>query len=392
MSSSVSDSDSDSRARARAWANVSGDAILRNYDTIRAIAGVEAMAVVKADAYGHGVDFVAPLLRAHGVAWLGVALPSEALALRADGDRGKLLSWLSTPADPDLAACVAADVDLSVSSSRELHEIATAARAGGVCANIHVKIDTGLNRNGLPPVELGALLGELQALVSEGVICVRGVWSHLASADHPDGERAAESVAAQRSVFVVALAEFASAGIEPEVVHLANTAGALWHPDSRLNLVRVGIGMYGLSPNAQRATSADLGLVPVMTVVARLSSVKEVSAGAGVSYSHTWIAGRNSVLGLVPVGYGDGIPRSASNQVAVSVDGQMVAQVGTIAMDQFVIDLTDCHAGVYSGSEVYLFGSGAHGEWTADQWGLASGSVGYEIVTRLGARIPRVHV
>jgi alanine racemase len=377
---------------ARAWANVNGQAILRNYDTVQAIAGVDVMAVVKADAYGHGVDCIAPLLRTHGVTWLGVALPREALELRAAGDRGKLLCWLSTPGDLDLAGCVEAEIDLSVSNSRELNEIAAAARVAGRCANIHVKIDTGLNRNGLPIAELGPFMTELIALVAEGVIGVRGVWSHLASADHVDPAIAHESVSAQRSVFISALVDFASAGIEPEVVHLANTAGALWHPDSRFNLVRVGIGMYGLSPNMQRASSSELNLEPAMTLVARLSSVKSVPAGAGVSYLHTWIAGRDCQLGLVPVGYGDGIPRSASNRVAVGIAGELVAQVGTIAMDQFVIDTTDCAAGVSAGSEVYLFGSGEHGELTADEWGQASGSIGYEIVTRLGSRIPRVHV
>jgi alanine racemase len=385
-------SNSADRPNARAWANVSGEAILRNYDTIQAITGVQVMAVVKADAYGHGVNFVAPLLRAHGVTWLGVALPREALELRAAGDRGKLLCWLSTPGDPDLAACVEADIDLSVSSSRELDEIAVAARSLGKRANIHVKIDTGLNRNGLPTGELGQIIPELTTLAADGVIGVRGVWSHLASADHVDPVIAHESVSAQRSVFMLALSDLASAGIEPEVIHLANTAGALWHPDSRFNLVRVGIGVYGLSPNVVRANSAELNLVPAMTLVARLSSVKSVAAGAGVSYLHTWISGRDSQLGLVPVGYGDGIPRSASNRVAVSAAGELMAQVGTIAMDQFVIDTTDCAAGISAGSEVYLFGSGEHGELTADQWGELSGSIGYEIVTRLGSRIPRVHM
>lgn len=377
---------------ARAWANVSGQAILSNYDIVRAIAGVDVMAVVKADAYGHGVAFIAPLLREHGVTWLGVALPSEALALRAAGDRGKLLSWLSTPGDSDLAGCVEADIDLSVSSLRELHEIAASARTLGKRANIHVKIDTGLNRNGLPIAELNNFLTELIELGAEGVIGVRGVWSHLASADHVNPAIAHESVSAQRDVFVSALSDFASVGIEPEVIHLANTAGALWHPDSRFNLVRVGIGMYGLSPNVKRASSAELNLVPALTLVARLSSVKSVPAGAGVSYLHTWTSGRDSQLGLVPVGYGDGIPRSASNRVSVSIAGELLAQVGTIAMDQFVIDTTDTDADVSAGSEVYIFGSGEHGELTADQWGEASGSIGYEIVTRLGSRVPRVYV
>lgn len=379
-------------AGARAWANISGEAILRNYDTVRAIAGVDTMAVVKADAYGHGVDVIAPLLREHGVAWLGVALPSEALALRAGGDTGKLLCWLSTPGDPDIAACVAAGVDMSVSSSRELREISSAARVHGVSANVHVKIDTGLSRNGLPLQELGSLLEELLVLIAQGVICVRGVWSHLASADHEDTAIAADSVAAQRAVFELALGQFASVGIEPEVVHLANTAGALWHSDSRYNLVRVGIGIYGLSPNTQRESAAALGLVPAMSVVAHLSSVKSAATGAGVSYSHTWKAARDSVLGLVPLGYADGIPRSASNKVGVAIGGELVAQVGTIAMDQFVVDLTDCDFGIVAGSEVHVFGPGAHGEMTADSWGVASGSIGYEVVTRLGTRVPRVHV
>lgn len=377
--------------RNRAWAQVSGEAILHNYDTLRSMAGVDAMAVVKADAYGHGVNFVAPLLRSHGVAWLGVALPSEAMALRAAADTGKLLCWLSTPGDPEVAKCVAADVDLSVSSIRELLEIADAARNADTCANIHVKIDTGLNRNGLHPSELAALLGELTTLVDQGSVCVRGVWSHLASADHADIELSLNSVVAQRSVLVSVLAGLAAVGIEPEFVHLANTAGALWHPDSRFNLVRIGIGMYGLSPNAERAVPADLGLIPAMTVVAQVSSVKKVSAGEGVSYSHTWIAERESKLGLVPVGYADGIPRHASNRVGVAISGEMVSQVGTIAMDQFLIDCTDVVDEVSAGTEVYLFGSGAHGEWTADRWGLECGSIGYEIVTRLGTRIPRVY-
>lgn len=385
-------SNSANRPSARAWAEISGEAILRNYDTVQAIAGVQVMAVVKADAYGHGADFIAPLLRSHGVTWLGVALPSEALELRAAGDRGNLLSWLSAPGDPDLAACVEADVDLSVSSSRELQEIAIAARGLGKCANVHVKIDTGLNRNGLPVGELGSVIAELITLIEEEVIDVRGVWSHLASADHMDPVIAYESVSAQRTVFMLALADFASVGIEPEVIHLANTAGALWHPDTRFNLVRVGIGMYGLSPNMRRANSVELNLLPAMTLVARVSSVKSVPAGAGVSYLHTWIAGRDCQLGLVPVGYGDGIPRCASNRVAVSFAGELMAQVGTIAMDQFVIDVTDCSTGISVGSEVYLFGSGDHGELTADQWGELCGSIGYEIVTRLGSRIPRVHM
>lgn len=374
----------------RARAVISTKALLRNLDVVRSVAGVDVMAVVKADAYGHGVDHIAPLLREHGITWLGVALPSEALALRASGDQGNIMAWLTTPGDPDLVRCVAEDVDLSVSSTRELAEIIAAAESLNTVARIHIKIDTGLSRNGVQLENLDELLQRAQIGIADQRIQVRGVWSHLACADHVDPETARRSVAEQISVFEAALASCTDAGITPEIRHLANTAGALWHPASRYDLVRIGIGMYGLSPNGERTAAGDLGLEPAMQVQARISSVKEITPGTGVSYGHTWRADSMTLIGLVPIGYADGLPRNLGNTVQFAVGGSRVAQIGTIAMDQCVVNLESA-PGARPGDIVNVFGTGAEGEMTADQLARLMGTVGYEIVTRLGVRVPRVY-
>jgi alanine racemase len=376
---------------ARAQVLVNTGAIVNNYATIAQRAGVKAMAVVKADAYGHGVSHVAPALRAHGVEWLGVALPAEALALRASGDTGNVLSWLSTPGDPAIAQCVVGGIDLSVSSTRELNEISQAAQAAGVTANIHLKVDTGLSRNGVMISNLPELIDDLLPAVHDGSVHLRGVWTHLASADDENIALAESSVHSQIDIFDHALSLLAGAGLNPDIRHMGNTAAALWHPSAHYDLVRVGIGLYGLSPNQGRETSSDLGITPAMTVSAHLSNVKTIPAGSGVSYSHAWIAPEATRVGLVPVGYADGIPRSASSLVDLAINGQLVPQVGRIAMDQCVIDLSD-HPNAQAGDAVTLFGPGLAGELTADQWADRTGTIGYEIVTRIGVRIPKDYV
>lgn len=376
---------------ARAQVLVNSGAIVNNYATIAQRAGVKAMAVVKADAYGHGVSHVAPALRAHGVEWLGVALPAEALALRASGDTGNVLCWLSTPGDPAIAQCVVGGIDLSVSSTRELNEISRAAQAAGVTANIHLKVDTGLSRNGVMISNLPELIDVLLPLVHDGNVHLRGVWTHLASADDQNIAVAESSVHSQIDIFDHALSLLAGAGLNPDIRHMGNTAAALWHRSAHYDLVRVGIGLYGLSPNPQRETSADLGITPAMTVSAHLSNVKTIPAGSGVSYSHTWIAQEDTRVGLVPVGYADGIPRSASGLVEIAINGQLVPQVGRIAMDQCVINLGN-QPNAQVGDVVTLFGPGFAGELTADQWAARTGTIGYEIVTRIGLRIPKDYV
>lgn len=370
----------------RAVADVDLDAIAANLGRVRDLAGdAQVMAVVKADAYGHGMLPVARQARASGAPWLGVALPSEALALRADGDTGRILAWLWTPGDADVAACVAAGIDLSVSSMWSLDEVVTAARARGTSARVHVKLDTGLSRNGVGAQEWPLLLDAVGAAVAEGTVSFEAVWSHLADADLPG----AATVGVQRARFDAAVEEARSRGLVPARLHLSNSGGLFAHPDCRLDLVRTGIAMYGLTPAPVLGTARDLGLVPAMTLRARLAHVKPVPAGTHVSYGSTWTAERDTTLGLVPVGYADGIPRAGSSAAEVSVAGRRARIAGRVAMDQFVVDLG--RASAAAGDLVHVFGPGAHGEPTADEWAEAAGTIGYEIVTRIGPRVPRRH-
>lgn len=368
----------------RAEAVIDLDAVAANIAAVKSRVGSsQIMAVVKANAYGHGVEPVARQARLAGVDWLGVALPSEALALRAMGDAGRILAWLYTPGDPDIAACVQADIDLSVSAVWALDEVALAARSCGRVARIHLKVDTGLSRGGALPLEWAHLVAAAAACSDVRVV---GVWSHLASSDEPDRSDTSE----QQQVFEEALAVVRAEGIEPEVRHLANTGGALAHPSTHYDLVRLGIGMYGVSPGSGIGTSAQLGLVPAMTLRAHLALVKEIPSGASVSYGGTWTADQPTKIGLVPVGYADGIPRSASDRGVVLISGARRPILGRVAMDQFVVDVSGLD--VKAGSEVIIFGTGHGGELTADEWAQSVGTIGYEIVTRISSRVLRRYV
>lgn len=371
----------------RASAIVDLSAIGRNLARISTLAGpAEVMAVVKADAYGHGLVPVARAARAAGAAWLGVALPSEALTLRASGDHGRLLAWLWSPGDENIDECVAASVDLSISSSWALAEVVSAAARLGRTARVHVKVDTGLSRNGVGPQEWPALVDALALAQASGSIDVEAIWSHLADADLPG----ASTVPAQHERFTEAVAAAAAAGVRPRMRHLSNSGGLWAYPDLRYDVVRTGIAMYGLTPASNLGSAAALGLEPAMTLRASLASVKSVPAGTSVSYGSTWTTSVPTRLGLVPLGYADGVPRASGGRVEVAVHGRRYAAVGRTAMDQFVIDLGPDDAA--PGDEVVLFGPGRSGELTADEWAARIDTIGYELVTRVGARVPREYV
>jgi alanine racemase len=340
------------------------------------------MVVVKADGYGHGLVEVARTAREAGAPWLGVAVLEEAMALRAAGDTGRVLVWLAVPGE-HFDSAVAADVDVTASSLAQLEEIVAAARRVGRRARLQLKVDTGLARNGVAPEDWSQVL---KAAVREDEhVELTGVWSHLACADepeHPANDR-------QEQAFREAVDAARAMGLDP-LVHLANSAAALTRPSARFDLVRCGIAAYGLSPVPGVATSAQLGLRPAMTLRARLAAVRSVGAGQGVSYGHTHVTERPTTLGLVPAGYGDGIPRHASNRAEMLVGGSRRRLVGMVCMDQVVIDLDGGDA--QRGEEVTLFGPGDKGEPTAQDWADAAGTISYEIVTRLGGRIARRHV
>lgn len=371
---------------ARAEAAIDLEAIAANYARLSR-AGVPVMGIVKADAYGHGAQPVALTLRECGAQWLGVALPAEALALRAGGDGGRLLAWLWAPGDPAIADCVASDVDLSVSSDQSLKEVTDAARAVGRAARVHIKVDTGLTRNGVPRSEWETVFASARSAEGNGSLEIVGIWSHLASADDPSDPITDR----QRLAFEEALELAASVDVHPKVRHLANSAAALDRPDCVFDLVRAGIAIYGVTPGPGLGTANSLGLRPAMTVRARLAHVKDIATGDKVSYGGTWTAASPTTVGLVPIGYADGIPRSASNRGQVLVGDRRCPVVGVIAMDQFVVDLGP-GARERPGDEVVVFGDGEGGEPTAEDWALWSGSIGYEIVTRIGPRMQRRYV
>ena len=351
-------------------------------DLVSADAPVAMMVVVKADGYGHGMAEAARAARGAGAAWLGVATVDEALAVRASGDEGRLLCWLTTPGD-DLAAVVAADVDVTAYSVAELTELA-ALSGPEVRPRVQLKVDTGLSRGGAPRGEWDDLFAEAGELERAGRVTITGIWSHFAASDEP--EHPAND--AQEGAFCDALAMAAAAGLEPEVRHLANSAAAILRPSSRFDLVRCGIASYGLDPAPGR--TPDLGLVPAMTVRGRLALVKQVDVGAGVSYGHTWVAERPTTLGLVPIGYADGLPRRASNRAETWVGGRRRPVRGRVCMDQIVVDLDGDVAS--AGAAVVVFGPGRDGEPTAQDWADAADTITYEIVTQVGGRLVRRHV
>ncbi|MDY6055832.1 alanine racemase [Micrococcus sp.] len=344
--------------------------------------GPELMAVVKADAYGHGAIPVARAALDAGADRLGVAHVTEALALREAGVQAPVLAWLHT-AGTDFAAAVAAEVALGV-SGWELEHVAEAARTVGRPALVHVKADTGLGRNGATAQTLPAVARRAAELEAAGLVRVEGLFSHLGVADELD--RAAETDA-QREAFAAAEATLRAAGLTPRVRHLANTPATLTRPDLHLDMVRVGLGLYGLSPFPGRSPES-LGLRPAMSLRTTLANVKHVPAGQGVSYGFRYRTERPTRLGLVPLGYADGVPRIADG-APVEVAGRRLRVAGRIAMDQFVVDLGP-EATEQVGDPVELFGPASG--ISADAWAEAAGTINYELVTRLGARVPRLHV
>ncbi|NUV54956.1 alanine racemase [Streptomyces coelicolor] len=377
-------------AQLRARAVIDLAAVRANLRTLRERAPRAAlMAVVKADGYGHGA---APCARAAveaGATWLGAATPQEALALREPGsgvpDDVRVMCWLWTPGGPWREA-VEADIDVSVSGFWALDEVVAAARAAGRPARVQLKADTGLGRGGCQPADWAELVAGALRAEAEGLLKVTGLWSHFACADEPGHP----SIAAQLLTFREMVAYAEAQGVEPEVRHIANSPATLTLPESHFDLVRPGIAMYGVSPSPEIGTPMELGLRPAMTLTASLALVKNVPGGHGVSYGHHYVTAGATTLGLVPLGYADGIPRHASGGGPVLVEGKWRTVAGRVAMDQFVVDLGGDEPG--EGAEAVLFGPGDRGEPTAEDWAQASGTIAYEIVTRIGSRVPRLYV
>lgn len=358
------------------------DAIAHNVRVLRGRAGsAQLMAVVKADGYGHGATEVGRAALAAGAAELGVATVAEALALRADGISAPVLAWLHPPGT-DFAPALSADVQIGVSSAGQVDDVVDAARQTGVTATVTVKLDTGLNRNGVAAADFPAVVAALGRATAEGALRVRGLMSHLSHGDEP--EHPHNDLQAQR--LREALAAARRAGVPFEIAHLANSPATLARPDLAFDMVRPGIAVYGLNPLPE-----DAGLTPAMTLTAPVSMVKPVRAGDGVSYGHAWTADRDTTVALIPLGYADGVFRGLSGRIEVSVNGRRYPNVGRICMDQFVIDLGPGPPDVALGDEAVLFGPGTAGEPVAQDWADLLGTIHYEVVTSPRGRVVRTY-
>lgn len=370
-------------SRARAEINLS--AIAENLKLIKSKTSAQVLAVVKADAYGHGLIEVAKAAEKAGADWFGTALLEEGIALRNNGITKPIISWL-TPIGEDFKSAINLDIDLSISSIELLNEIILVGKSLNKVPRVHIEIDTGMNRGGFGD-EWGLLLPEIVKAVKANEIKAIGIWSHFARADEPN-EVMNKS---QLDVFTQKVKQINDAGVSPEFIHIANSAAALSNRAAHKNIIRWGIGLYGLSPDViNMGDSKSLGLKPAMKLFAKLQLVKAVKAGQSVGYGGTAITKSDTKLGVVTLGYADGVPRNANNSAGIFVAGKRAPIIGRVSMDQFVVDL-GTNSSAKTGDEVIVFGDGSQGEYTIDDWAKACGTINYEIVTRIGVRVPRIY-
>ena len=355
-------------------------AIEDNVRHLRRLTGSEIIAVVKADGYGHGAVRSALAALAGGASRLGVSDITEALALRHAGIDAPIVAWLHA-AGADFAEAAARGIELGISSLDQLQKAAAAASADRP-VGVHLKLETGLSRNGIAPEDYRVVFAEAARLERIGRVRVIALFSHLSNASTEDDRAALRA-------FEDGVAAAASLGLAPPLRHIAATHAAIDLPESRLGCVRIGIGIYGLSPFDDR-TSADLGLRPAMTLRGAVAAVRRVPAGKGVSYGYDYRADRETTLALVPLGYADGVPRQASGAGPVVIGGRRFTVAGRIAMDQFVVDVGDAPVAV--GDTAVLFGDPTLGAPSATDWAEAAGTINYEVVTRVGVRVPRRQV
>jgi alanine racemase len=359
-------------------------AIQHNVRVLREQAGrAQVMAVVKADGYGHGAVEVAKAALAAGAAELGVATIDEALALRAAGVNAPVLAWLHPPGI-DFGPALLADVQIAVSSLRQLDELLAAVRRTGRTAAVTLKVDTGLNRNGVPLAQYPTMLTALGRAIAEDAIRLRGLMSHMVYADQPNNP--INDLQAQRFTDILALTR--DHKVPFEVAHLSNSSATMTRPELAFDMVRPGIALYGLSPVP---TLGDMGLMPAMTVKCTVALVKSIRTGEGVSYGHTWIAQQDTTVALMPIGYADGVFRSLGGRLEVQINGRRRPGVGRVCMDQFLVDLGPGAVDVADGDEAILFGPGTRGEPTAQEWADLLDTIHYEVVTSPRGRIIRTY-
>lgn len=355
-------------------------AIAHNVRTLLAVAARPVMAVVKADAFGHGAVQVAVTAVAAGATWLGVATLAEALELRDAAIESPTLAWLVDADDRELLeAAVARGISLSCSSIDTLASIVEASRKTGVTAQLHLELDTGMARGGATVRTWPELCSVARAAERDGTASVEGVWSHLAFASSPGPD----SVARPVSELLTGLAIAQSKGLRPTQVHIANSAGALAHPSSRLTMIRAGAALYGI----ETVNDASYGLHPALRVTSRIIQLRDAQAGTGIGYEHSYRTSTDVQLALVPVGYGDGIPRALSGGGQVVIRGRLFPVRGRVSMDQIVVEVD---SSVSLSDEVVLIGAG-EGEPTILQWSELAQTIPHALLTGFSNRVVRDH-
>lgn len=359
------------------------DRLAHNLRLLRELAGGRPVwPAVKANAYGHGALEVARELVAQGCDTLCVAHASEARELVESGVRARFL--LMSAALPDACeAIVAHGFEPALCTRETALALARTAERAGRRVDVHVKVDTGMCRVGIRPEEVPAFLALLRELPA---LRVRGLMSHFPRADEADKRFSREQIAA------FAKLRDAMQGSERLIHHMANSAALFDLPESRFDAVRIGIALYGLAPSAEIANPRVRELQPVLEWTTRITFLKEVAAGTGLSYGHAFVASRASLVATVPVGYGDGVRRNLSNQLEVLVGGVRCPQVGRITMDQMLVDVSALRGRVALGDPVVLLGRQGEQEIGADEWAHRLGTIAYEVATALAPRVPRVPV
>ena len=369
----------------RASVEINLFAITQNFKSIKSRTTADVLAVVKADAYGHGLIPVSKALEEAGADWFGTALLEEALNLRKAGILKPIISWL-TPLGEDFKSAIDLDIDLGIPSIDLLDEVIKTASLTGKTARIHLEIDTGMSRGGVLS-EWDQLIKSVLAGVNLKQLKVIGIWSHFARADEPDELMNQE----QLSLFEEKVNQAKAAGIDAQFIHIANSAALFTNKSAHKNIIRSGIALFGLSPDVKTiGDSSSLGLKPAMKLKAKLNLVKEVKAGSSVGYGGTAVLKSDTKLGVVALGYADGIPRNTNNLAGVFVDKKRAPIIGRVSMDQFVVDL-GITSTAKTGDEVIVFGDGSSGEYTVDEWAKAANTINYEIITRIGPRVPRIY-
>ena len=358
-------------------ARIFPDAISHNVSVLHQAAGSgQAMVVVKADGYGHGMVTAAKAGLDGGASWCGTADISEALTLRDAGITAPILAWLVGPGSR-VDAAIAADVDLGVSSLEQLRQVVSAATVGNP-AIIQLKIDSGMGRGGVTESEWERLFAEASAAVSSGHVLVRGIFTHFA-------QTSADSDRSQAAAFETAIDAARGVGLEPEVIHSSSSTPSIRTPEFAHSLVRLGISSYGVSMVDEHR---QLGLRPAMRLSGQVIQVKKLPAGHGVGYDHTYTTGNDTTMAVVPLGYADGIPRLASSKGPVSIGGKSFTIAGRVSMDQVSIDVGDAH--VSRGDWAVFFGDPENGEPSVSEWADLASTIPYEILTGVGPRVRRV--